>query len=155
MGRWDMPKLSAYVSPNRPFPIFVSNIAIYSVRMGTDPISLEIEDRNIATLVGVPGGTSSTYATQLVEASKMNRDKLDFAKGRGNDPDRRALAFIMDTADFPFFVAEQYHQFHDGFNLGENYPPSYNNLAGKLAKEGTLGISDCPDGLLGVGVLGL
>mmetsp|Transcript_39 Transcript_39/g.78 ORF Transcript_39/g.78 Transcript_39/m.78 type:complete len:304 (-) Transcript_39:101-1012(-) len=106
-------------------------------------------------LVGVPGGTQSEYAKLLVSASVKSGDKLDFAKGRGDDPDARAVSFVMDTADYPFFVAEQYHQFHDGFNLGENYPGSYNGLAGKMAKTGTLGVSNCPNGLLGIGALGL
>lgn len=106
-------------------------------------------------LVGLPGGTDSVYAKQLVESSMKAGDKLDFAKGKGDDADARGLSFIMDTDEFPFFVAEQYHQFHDGFNFGENYPDSYNGLAGKLAKAGTLGTSGCPNGLLGVGVLGL
>jgi len=107
-------------------------------------------------LVGVPGGVGSVYAKQLVEvSSKQGGDKLDFAKGKGDDPDRRSLVFVMDTAEYPFHIGEQYHQFHDGFNFGENYPAKYNDLASQLAKAGTLGTSSCPNGLLGVGVLGL
>jgi peptide methionine sulfoxide reductase MsrA len=111
-----------------------------------------LEYRN---LVGLPGGVTSPYAQVLVEASKAEGDKLDFAKGKGDDPDRRALAFVMDTTEYPFYVAEQYHQFHDGFNLGENYPSSYNNLASKLSKAQTLGVSECPNGLLGIGAFGM
>lgn len=111
-----------------------------------------LEYRN---LVGVPGGAKGDYAKQLVQVSQGNGDKLDFAKGKGDDPDARGLCFVMDTAEYPFFVGEQYHQFHDGFNWGENYPNSYNNLASKLAKTGTLGNSQCPNGLIGLGVLGV
>ena len=46
-------------------------------------------------------------------------------------------------------------KFHDGFNFGENYPNSYNNLASAMANAGTLGESKCPNGLLGIGALGL
>jgi peptide methionine sulfoxide reductase MsrA len=106
-------------------------------------------------LVGLPGGVTSVFAKQLIATSQASGDKLDFAKGKGNDPDARALTFVMDTANYPFFVAEQYHQFHDGFNWGENYPNSYNDLAGKLAKQNVLGESKCPNGLLGLGALGL
>lgn len=106
-------------------------------------------------LVGIPGGVESVYAKQLVEVSTKQGDKLDFAKGKGDDPDRRALVFVMDTTEFPFHIAEQYHQYHDGFNFGENYPASYNNLADRQAKQGILGASDCPNGLLGFGSLGL
>jgi hypothetical protein len=106
-------------------------------------------------LVGIPGGTSSPLTQQLIDTSKANGDKLDFARGKGDDPDVRALCFVMDSRDYPFYVAEQYHQFHDGFNWGENYPNSYNSLASVLAKVDVLGKSDCPNGLLGVGALGL
>jgi len=82
-------------------------------------------------------------------------DKLDFAVGKGDDKDLRTVTFVMDTAVFPFYVAEQYHQFHDGFNLNENYPKSYNSLAGKLANSGNLDKSMCPNGALGIGVGGL
>lgn len=110
------------------------------------------EYRNV---VGLPGGADSPLAKELVETSKRTGDRLDFARGKGDDPDARAVVFVVDSNRFPFFVAERYHQFHDGFNLGENYPESYNGLAGTLAKEGTLGVSSCPNGLLGVGVVGL
>ena len=106
-------------------------------------------------LIGIPGGAKSPYAKQVVSASQAVGDKLDFAVGKGNDADARAVSFIMDTQKFPFFVAEQYHQFHDGFNLNENYPNSYNSLASKLAADGKLEASTCPNGLLGIGALGL
>jgi len=61
----------------------------------------------------------------------------------------------MDTSDYPFFIAEKYHQFHDGFNFGENYPNKYNDLASKLDKEHLMDVNKCPNGLLGVGVLGI
>jgi len=111
-----------------------------------------LEYRN---LVGFPGGVGSSYAKELVRVSQENGDKLDFAKGKGDDPDRRALCFVMDSTEFPFYVAEQYHQFHDGFNWGENYPNSYNSLASQLSKANVLGESKCPNGLIGVGALGL
>eukprot|EP00980_Cylindrotheca_fusiformis_P001755 scaffold405_cov132-Cylindrotheca_fusiformis.AAC.7 len=97
-------------------------------------------------LVGFPGGVSSSFAKELIKVSQENGDKLDFARGKGDDPDARALCFVMDTADYPFFVAEQYHQFHDGFNWGENYPNDYNALSSRLAKANLLGQSQCPNG---------
>lgn len=108
-------------------------------------------------LVGIPGGSKGPLAKQLVEVSQANGDKLDFGVGKGDDRDARGLTFVMDsTSDqFPFYTAEQYHQFHDGFNFNENYPNSYNSLASKLAKSGNLESSKCPNGSLGLGVLGL
>mmetsp|Transcript_20810 Transcript_20810/g.20030 ORF Transcript_20810/g.20030 Transcript_20810/m.20030 type:complete len:284 (-) Transcript_20810:234-1085(-) len=106
-------------------------------------------------LIGIPGGSKSPYASKIISASQAVGDKLDFAAGKGNDRDTRKVSFIMDTEKFPFFVGEQYHQFHDGFNLNENYPNSYNGLAAKLADEGKLGDNACPNGTFGLGVLGL
>ena len=106
------------------------------------------------SLVGIPGGAKGEYAKILVDASIATGDKLDFGIGKGNDKDARKTSFVMDTAQFPFYVAEQYHQFHDGFNLNENYPGSYNNLAGTYAKSGE-NFGSCPNGSLGLGIGGL
>ena len=100
-------------------------------------------------LVGIPGGTGSPLAKELIAASQANGDKLDFAAGKGDDADARGLVWIMDSDKFPFYVAEQYHQFHDGFAWGEDYPSSYNKLA-KLRNG-----SRCPNGMFGVGFGGL
>ena len=141
--------------PKSKFPEFVVEYCKLFNEQGYRPDQFQDRGPEYRNLVGIPGGVNGPYAKMLVEASAKTGDKLDFARGKGDDPDRRALVFVMDTAEFPFYVAEQYHQFHDGFNLGENYPSSYNNLAGKLAKEGILGKSDCPNGLIGIGALGL
>ena len=53
-----------------------------------------------------------------------------------------------------FWIAEQYHQFHDGFNIGENYPNKYNNLA-KMFADKKENFGTCPNGLIGVGIGGL
>jgi len=105
-------------------------------------------------LVGIPGGKNSPLAELLVKASVATGDKLDFAVGRGDDRDVAKVSFIMDTSEYPSFVAEQYHQFHDGFNWGEDYPKSYNSLAAAFAKKGE-DFGKCPNGMLGVGVGGL
>ena len=95
-------------------------------------------------LIGVPGGKESPYVKQLLEATKLQGDKVDFAKGKGNDADLKALVWIMDTNDHPFWRGENYHQFHDGFARGENYPDSYNGLGGVYG--GSLNLEDttCP-----------
>lgn len=51
----------------------------------------------------------------------------------------------MDTAEFPFHQAEVYHQYHDGFAMGEDYPATYNGLKSKAVAEGRLKSSGCPD----------
>lgn len=110
-----------------------------------------LEYRN---LIGIPGGKSSPLASSLVKASIAAGDKLDFAIGKGSDDDKPKVSFIMDTANFPFFVAEQYHQFHDGFRLDEGYPESYNSLARNFVRMGE-NFQACPIGMLGIGIGGL
>lgn len=105
-------------------------------------------------LIGIPGGKSSPLAQLLVKASLATGDKLDFAVGKGDDKDLPKVSFIMDTADFPSYVAEQYHQFHDGFKLEENYPSSYNSLGTKFKNKGE-DFGACPNGMMGLGIGGL
>ena len=93
------------------------------------------------------------YILQAIDF-KLPNFLQDFAVGRGDDKDLPKVTFIMDSKDYPSFVAEQYHQFHDGFNFGENYPNSYNSLAATFAKKGE-DFGRCPNGMLGVGVGGL
>lgn len=111
-----------------------------------------LEYRNV---VGVPGGKDSPLIKELIAASKAGGDKLDFAAGKGDDPDKRALAFIMDTKQFPAYQAEVYHQFHDGFNFDENYPDSYNKITNTLLKTRAVVDQGCPNGMLGIGIAGL
>lgn len=106
------------------------------------------------SLVGVPGGKNSPYADMLVKASVATGDKLDFAVGKGDDRDTAKVSYIMDTAEFPFYVGEQYHQFHDGFAFGEDYPASYNKLGAFFGKKGE-NFGSCPNGSLGLGFGGL
>ena len=139
-------------------------------------------------MVGIPGGKESPLVKELVDASRASGDKLDFAAGKGDDPDALATAFVMDSQQYPFFQAEVYHQvpteqhllsssplfcprrdrlrhphphphpcsqFHDGFKFDENYPNNYNELAGKLLKQGAVVDQGCPNGLLGIGIAGL
>ena len=96
-----------------------------------------LEYRNV---VGVPGGKASPLVKDLMEATLKQGDKVDFAKGQGSDADMKSLVWIMDTASHPSFRAENYHQFHDGFARGENYPDAYNGLGAALK----LADTSCP-----------
>jgi len=141
--------------PERAFSDFCVEYCELFGEQGYRPDQFVDRGSQYRNLIGIPGGFDSKYTKLLLNTSKLAGDKLEFGKGIGDDPDRPALVFIMDTSEFPFFVAEQYHQFHDGFNLGENYPTSYNELAGKSARERTLGTSRCPNGRIGIGAFGL
>ena len=92
------------------------------------------EYRNV---VGIPGGKNSPLYKDLLEACLAQGDKVDFAAGKGSDADVKAVVWIMDSTKFPAFRAENYHQFHDGFAQGENYPNSYNDLGKTLDLEDT------------------
>jgi len=141
--------------PPSSLPEFAAEYSKLFDEKGNRPDQLGDRGPEYRNIVGIPGGTRSPLAKQLVSASIANGDKLDFASGKGDDPDARAVAFIMDTEKFPFYQGEVYHQFHDGFNWGENYPASYNNLGGQLLKEGRVVDQGCPNGLIGIGVAGL
>jgi len=67
--------------------------------------------------------------------------------GAGNDPDTlgKRTIWVYDTAAFPFHQAEVYHQMHDGFFPGEDYPRAYNDLALAYYRAGKLAPSGCPD----------
>lgn len=135
--------------PPSSFPDFAATYEALFDKNGFRPDQAGDRGLEYRNLVGFPGGAGSDrYLQQMIDTSKANGDKLAFAKGSGDDPDRRALVFVMDTAEFPFFMGENYHQFHDGFAMGENYPDSYNNIARQLAKSQTLGTSQCPNGMI-------
>ena len=91
----------------------------------------------------------------MLKASLATGDRVDFAAGQGNDADARALVWLMDTTAFPLVRAENYHQFHDGFAWGENYPDSYDGLRESQSRAGDFKGTACPNGMLGIGVAGL
>lgn len=68
-------------------------------------------------------------------------------EGRGNDPDTldKKLVYVMDTAKFPFYVAEVYHQFHDGFMPDEQYPQKYNDIKKLAVERGLIKPTGCPE----------
>jgi len=112
------------------------------------------EYRNV---IGIPGGGAGPLYAQLEQACLATGDRLDLSRGRsdGKDGDSRANVWVMDTSKSPFFVAEPYHQFHDGFKLGEDYPASYNDMSKKLLSAGLFEDSKCPAGMIGLGIGGL
>jgi len=122
---------------------------------GLRPDQLGDRGTEYRNLVGLPGGSNSPLVKELVKASVAQGDKVDFAAGKGDDADRRALVWVYDTARYPFYLGEAYHQFHDGFAWGEDYPQSYNSLAQKKIKAKQLADAGCPNGMLGVGIAGL
>lgn len=151
--------VSLQIPPSK-FGLFAQEYCKLFDREGNRPDQRGDRGPEYRNLVGVPGGSKGALAEQLVAASKAQGDRLDFAAGKGNsgwlgDGDARATVFVMDTNAFPFFVAEPYHQFHDGFAEGEDYPESYNRLGSTYLKEKRFANSGCPNGLVGLGIAGL
>lgn len=52
----------------------------------------------------------------------------------------------MDTAAFPFFRGETYHQFHN--DMTEDYGRKYNNLRKQYVEEGKMMETGCPEKFL-------
>ena len=106
-----------------------------------------LEYRNLVAFKG--GSNNNALTEQLIEASKATGDQLGFGAGKGSDSDVAKLVWIMDIEEFPFYVGEAYHQFHDGFAFGENYPNEYNSLSDKYVKKGE-DFGTCPGSRLGL-----
>jgi hypothetical protein len=66
--------------------------------------------------------------------------------GKGNDPDTlgKQIVYVHDTAQFPFYRAEVYHQYHDDFQSAP-YGRQYNQLADLALAEGRIRPTGCPD----------
>jgi hypothetical protein len=99
------------------------------------------------SLIGLPGGIKNDQIPAIEAAAKTKGLRL--VEGKGNDPDTlfKRVIYVMDTEKFPFYQAELYHQFHDGFMPGEQYPEKYNSLAKAAYAEGRLEVTGCPDSI--------
>jgi peptide methionine sulfoxide reductase MsrA len=63
------------------------------------------------SLLGLPGGMNNDYYKEVEAAAIAKGMKLEL--GKGNDPDTLGTKkiYVYDTAKFPFYQAEIYHQF--------------------------------------------
>jgi len=93
-------------------------------------------------LVGLPDGVESELFKKLKDAASGS--KLTFQKGNGSDADLPAIVHVMDIKRFPFFLGEPYHQFHDGFAPGEDYPDSYASMREWYLAQGRIQDTGCP-----------
>jgi hypothetical protein len=100
------------------------------------------------SVVGIPGGVHG--ADYPVLAALAKETGLQLLEGAGSDPDTlgKKSVYVMDSGTFPFRPAEVYHQFHDGFMVGEQYPPSYNALRDQALQQGLIQHTGCPEGFL-------
>lgn len=101
------------------------------------------------SLLGLPGGKDSPYFAQIASALKRSplAGKMELVGGSGDDADTlgKRMLWVMDTESYPFQQAEVYHQYHDGFFPGEDYPREYNSLQQRSVASGRLKGTGCPD----------
>lgn len=123
---------------------FATDYAALFDKRGDRPDKLDLGPE-YRSLVGLPGGVDSPVYAPLETALKTKG--LEAKPGKGNDPDTlgKQIVWVYDTKKFPIYQAEIYHQFHDGFFPGENYPFSYNDLNIAAFKAGRLQDTGCPD----------
>jgi hypothetical protein len=95
-------------------------------------------------LIGLPGGILHPSYPGIEAAAKKAGFRLEV--GKGNDPDTlgKQLVYVYDTAQFPFYQAEIYHQYHNDFQ-DRPYGVAYNKLADVAFNDGRLKITGCPD----------
>jgi peptide methionine sulfoxide reductase MsrA len=97
------------------------------------------------SLMGLPGGTSNPAYDKIQALASAAGLQLQAGSGDDGDTLGKRKVWVMDTATFPFHQGEVYHQYHDGFFPGEDYPASYNLLQVKFAQAGVLKTTGCPD----------
>lgn len=106
-----------------------------------DPMDRGSEYRS---LIGFPGGVNHPSYAGIQEAATKSGFKL--VAGKGNDPDTigKQIVYVYDTASFPFYQAEIYHQYHNDFQE-KPYGLDYNKLADAAFEDGRLKVTGCPD----------
>ena len=94
--------------------------------------------------MGLPGGTNHPSYPAVQQAA--NDAGFTLVPGKGNDPDTfgKQIVYVYDTAQFPFYQAEVYHQYHNDFQ-SPPYGKVYNNLANLALEEGRIKGTGCPD----------
>jgi peptide methionine sulfoxide reductase MsrB/peptide methionine sulfoxide reductase MsrA len=78
-------------------------------------------------VVGIPGGVNGALFPVLVAQNVHGMPLVEGVGGHVADGDTldEGTVYVYDTARFPFFRAEQYHQFHDNWVLQRDLPPAY------------------------------
>lgn len=96
------------------------------------------------SLIGLPGGVKNPRYAEVEAAATAKGMTLE--AGKGNDPDTlgKKMVFVYDTAKFPFYQAEVYHQFHNDFQ-SPAYGKKYNDLVKEAVEDGRVKITGCPD----------
>ena len=104
------------------------------------------------SVFGLPGGMASPLY-KVFERGNAFRMLLKPGAGKNDgagDPAENTV-YVYDTNERPFYVAEEYHQFHCDFSMssGMPYPESYwNNLFEQMKTSGRVKPTGCPEGVV-------
>lgn len=116
--------------------------------VGKDRSHTNDRGSNYRAVLGLPGGMNSTFLPQIQAAQQgVVAQTFELRSGTGDDADTlgSALVWVYDSDTFPFQQAETYHQFHDDYLPGGDYPSSYNQLTSALQSSGRLVATTCPN----------
>lgn len=97
------------------------------------------------SFVGLAGGMSSA---DFAIVEKENTFGMSLKHGLGGDADEFNTVFIYDTAAFPYYKGEVFHQNHCNFFTSEGmpYPNSYTvDLYDELKANGRYAPTGCPE----------
>ena len=99
------------------------------------------------SVIGIPGGMSGEAFSAVKTALEKSGKNLNLVEGHGNEKDTlgKKIVYIMDSNIFPFKQAEVYHQFHDGFMVGEDYDDAYHEIKAQALIDGRIGKTGCPN----------
>ena len=80
--------------------------------LSTDRVDPGDRGGEYRSLIGLPGGTQHAQYAAIEQAA--NEAGFQLVAGKGSDPDtlKKQIVYVYDTAKYPFYQAEIYHQFH-------------------------------------------
>lgn len=97
-----------------------------------DPMDAGPQYRN---MIGIPGGVNGSLYAAVVKANIHKMPLLvGGAKGETGDSVDEGVVYVYNSIEFPFYRAEQYHQFHTNDVLGRQLPQEYLVTAAVAAK---------------------
>lgn len=89
-----------------------------------DPQDAGADYRNV---IGIPGGVDGPLYSIIVAKNVNNMPLKPGANALVPDSDSidEDVVYVYDTAEYPFYRGEQYHQFHRNVVLGREVPDTY------------------------------
>jgi len=107
------------------------------------------------TVLGIPGGIRGSFFKILAGRNvprgpfNMTMDLKEDSAGNMTQ-DSLNTVWVMDSTVFPFYNAEQYHQYHSNFFHNPHHPQQYpdwylNDLFELQRKHGNIPNTGCPD----------